>query len=333
MGDRNFIKILIMFRSRPAVLFFAFMATSFVHAQFTDVINSNRPGESMAAFSVGKTVIQAESGVYYTKEDHETLDYKVSGMGLDLDVRYGAFFEQLELIMNLQYQRDKVTAQLDEEKRSGFKQIILGGKYLIYDPNKNYEKKPNLYSWKANHSFSWHEFIPAVGIYGGFHFNLSDQYLLPNEPKISPKLMILTQNQFGKWVFVTNLIADMVTSDYMSFGYILTITRGINERWSAFLEHQGIKGDYYSDAIFRGGAAYLFKENFQIDASAGANMKDTPSILTFSIGVSWRFDENYQEVLLRAPKDDKDDKKSKAEKKKEKEAKKRKDAVEGTDGK
>ena len=33
------------------------------YAQYTDIINSNRPGKSMSAFSVGKTVIQAEPGI------------------------------------------------------------------------------------------------------------------------------------------------------------------------------------------------------------------------------------------------------------------------------
>jgi len=41
------------------------------YSQFTDVINSNRPGESMAAFSVGKTVFQAEAGLYSFKEKQE----------------------------------------------------------------------------------------------------------------------------------------------------------------------------------------------------------------------------------------------------------------------
>ncbi len=325
-----------MFQIRPAFSFFLLLATSFTQAQFTDVINSNRPGESMSPFSIGKTVIQAESGLYGTREKHSVLESELKGFGIDADLRYGAFFEQLELMMNLQYQYGKYTAPLVDETRSGFKQMTIGGKYLVYDPDKNYEKKPNLYSWKANHKFSWHDFVPSVGVYGGFNLNLFDSpYFYDNEEKFTPKLMVLTQNEFGHWVLVTNLIADKLTSDYASYGYILTLTRGFNERWSGFIENQGIQGDYYSDGIFRIGAAYLFQENFQIDANFGTNIKDTPSILTFGVGVSWRFDENYQEVLLRAPKDDKDKdkKKSKDEKKKEKEAKKRKDAVEGTETK
>lgn len=323
-----------MFKFRSSALLLLLMSTAFGYAQFTDVINSNRPGESMAAFSVGKTVFQAEGGLYGIKEKHDVLNYEAKGFGADLDLRYGALLEQLEFIANFQYQYDHYTAPLVDEHRNGLKQMTLGAKFLVFDPNKNYEKKPNLYSWKANHSFSWHEFIPAVGVYAGVNLNLfNSPYAYPDEEKLTPKLMILTQNQFGKWVFVTNIFADKLISNYMNYGYILTLTRGFNERWSGFLENQGIKGDYYSDAIFRIGAACLLKDNVQVDASIGKNLKDTPSILTAGIGISWRFDENYQDVLLRAPKDDSKDKKSKEEKKKEKDAKKRKDAIEGTETK
>ena len=49
-------------------------------AQFTDDINSNRPGRSMMAFSVGKSVFQTASGLHYVSEDHNTLDYKDGGI-------------------------------------------------------------------------------------------------------------------------------------------------------------------------------------------------------------------------------------------------------------
>jgi hypothetical protein len=321
-----------MFQSRPAILCLLLMATSFTYAQFTDVINSNRPGESMSPFSIGKTVIQTETGVTYLTEDHNVMRYETSGFALDADLRYGAFFEQFEMILNLQYRFDKYTTQVLEDKRNGFNQMTLGAKYLVYDPDKNYEKKPNLYSWKANHKFSWHDFVPSVAVYGGFNFDLFDSPFTKRPEKITGKLAALTQNEFGRWVFVTNLIVDDILSEYMSYGYVVTLTRGFNERWSGFIENHGYSGDYYSDGIFRGGAAYLLKENMQVDLSLGKNIKDTPSIFTISAGFSWRFDENYEDVLIRAPKD-KEPKKSKEEKKKEKEAKKRKDAIEGTETK
>lgn len=311
--------------------------TTAQYAQFTDVINSNRPGESMAAFSVGKTVFQAELGLYGFKEKHELLNYEANGFGSNLDIRYGAFLEQLEFIVNLQYQHEIFMAPLVNGNQSGFKKTIIGAKFLVYDPYKKYIEKPNLYSWKANHKFSYRQFIPAVGIYAGLNINLSDDAFvrpqIPADPKLSPKLMLLTQNQFGKFVLCTNIILDKFPSDKKSIDYVVTLTRGFNSRCSGFLENQGFNSDYYSDAIFRTGAAFLIKQNVQIDASIGVNYKDTPSVLAGGVGLSWRFDKNYNEVLLRIPKEKGDKKKSKEDKKKDKKKaknKKRLDDIEST---
>ena len=82
-------------------LFVSIFICQNIYAQYTDVINSNRPGESMSAFSVGKTVLQLESGVNFIKEKHSVLDYEASGFGFDLNGRYGFFREQLEAIVEL----------------------------------------------------------------------------------------------------------------------------------------------------------------------------------------------------------------------------------------
>ena len=78
------------------------------------------------------------------------------------------------------------------------------------------------------------------------------------------------------------------------------------------------------------GAAFLIRENIQIDASIAKNIKDTPEIFSGAVGISWRFDQNYERSLLRdthaieeKKSKDKKDKKSKKGK-----GKKRKDEVE-----
>jgi len=322
-----------MSKIKPLLLLLFF--TAIAHAQFTDVINSNRPGESMAAFSVGKTVIQAELGFHTFRERHSDTNYDAEGIGSDLQVRYGAFFEQLEFILDAQYQNEvyKNTTTLKSQRNSGFKEISLGAKYLVYDPMKNFEQKPNLYSWLANHKFSWRAFIPAVGVYGGFNIDLTDgkfdRPLYPEANKWSPTLGILTQNQFGRQVLVINVMADRLATKRESIDYVVTLTHGINSRWSAFIEHQGYISDWYSDAIFRGGAAWLPMENVQVDASIGTNIKNTPSVLVGGIGVSWRFDANYEDVMLRIPKEKGKESKADKKKKKDKEkSKKRLDAIE-----
>lgn len=297
------------------------------YAQYTDIINSNRPGKSMSAFSVGKTVIQVEAGLYGIKENHDLSRYEANGFGTELDVRYGVFFDQFEFTLNTQYQYDWYQAPLINDTRGGFKQITVGAKYLIYDPFIK-QDKPNVYSWKANHKFNWNQFIPAVAVYAGINFNLGNNpYTFPTDRSLSPKVMIITQNHFGsKWVWVNNIIADKYLTDCPTLGIISTMTRGFNMRWSGFLEFQGYKSDWYADTVFRLGAAYLIRENIQLDASFTKNVKDTPSLLLANIGMAWRFDNNYETNYKRVKNDKKKD--SKGKKSKQDKGKKRKDEVE-----
>ncbi|WP_264551577.1 transporter [Flavobacterium sp. N2038] len=272
-------------------------------AQYTDVINSNRPGETMSAYAVGKSVIQAEFGVYGIKEKHDLLDYDASGFGTDLTLRYGAFLEKLEFIVDLQYQMENYDTPYTSYKKNNFRQTVLGAKYLIYDPYKNYKKEANIYSYKANRNFQWREFIPAVSVFAGANFVGADNpYYFSPDGAISPKISLITQNLFGggSWVFVTNIIADYIGTDYPSYGYILTLTHGFNDHWSGFIENQGYKSDFYSDAIVRGGAAYLLSPNMQVDASISTNFKNTPSILYGGVGISWRYDGWYKEKQIEA---------------------------------
>jgi hypothetical protein len=294
------------------------MIPSIHYGQHTDQINSNRPGETMSAYAVGKSVIQIETGVYGIKQNHSLLNYDANGFGIDATLRWGLFMEKLELIADIQYQNEKYTTLFNSSNRADFKQTVLGAKYLIYDPFKNYEKKVNIYSWKANRAFNWRQLIPAVSVFAGANFTMADNpYSFSPESSISPKIILITQNHLGdgKWVFVTNIIADYVTTDYPSYGYVLTLTRGFNDKWSGFVENQGFKSDFYSDAIVRGGAAYLLNKDMQIDASISTSLKDTPSALYGGIGFSWRYDANYQEVRINIDNKDSDKKALKRAKK------------------
>lgn len=309
-----------MNRITALLILLGFFSFSNINAQYTDVINSNRPGKSMSAFSVGKTVFQAELGVYGVNEKHDLLDYQAKGIGTDLSLRYGAFLEQLEFIIDLQYQNDNFENYYENYNRKAFKQSIVGAKYLIYDPNKNYEEKIDVLSWKNNHKFKFRSLLPAVGIYAGMNLNLTNnEFSFPSDPKISPKAMLITQNQLGKSVFVTNIIADKIGTEFPSYGYIVTLTRGFTPEWIGFIETQGYISDYYADNVLRGGAAYLIQENIQLDANISVNFKNTPSLLVGGVGISWRFDENYTEILLRAPQEkSKKDKKGKSKSKNKK---------------
>jgi len=295
-----------------AIALSAFLMIPFIHyGQHTDEINSNRPGETMSAFAVGKSVIQVESGIYGIRENHDILKYDANGFGVDLTLRWGLFMEKLEFVADFQYQHEVFNPAIKYPDKSAMKQTVLGAKYLIYDPFKNYEKKVNIYSWKANHSFNWRQLIPAVSVFAGANLTFSDNpYYFSPEAAISPKVMLIAQNHLGdgSWVFVTNIIADYIGTDFPSYGYGITLTKGFNKNWSGFIENQGYMSDFYSDAIVRGGAAYLIHKDMQIDASISTSLKNTPSILYGGIGFSWRYDANYKEVRTKIDTGDSDKK-------------------------
>jgi hypothetical protein len=56
--------------------------------------------------------------------------------------------------------------------------------------------------------------------------------------------MLITQNHLGDgtWVFVTNIIADYIATDYPSYGYVLTLTK--DSMKMVWIENQGFKSDF-----------------------------------------------------------------------------------------
>ena len=277
-----------------AFLFFIVTFSSF--SQYTEVINSNRPGVSRSAFSVGTNVIQLEMGPYILNEDHSRLNREDRSYGIDFALRYGLLWEQLELNIEGTYQSTKRTFTntiTNEDRLNNFKTLTIGAKYLVYDPYKNAgEEKPNLYSWKANHSFKWRSLIPAISVYAGANFDSKDNpFTAFGIEGFSPKVMVATQNNFaGGWVFVMNFIKDRIGTDQSDFHYILTLTKSINQQWVAFGEVHGISSDFYADNLIRFGGAYLWNRNFQLDTALTFNTKDTPSVFGVTIGASYRLD-------------------------------------------
>lgn len=282
-----------------SLLFYSLLLIPFIKvtAQYTETLNSNRPGTSQGAFSVGRDVLQLEMGLGYGKEDHSLLKTETTGYIADYALRYGFWKEELEISIIGEYQNSTVTdsrgAVPYDYTQSNFRNNTIGAKYLFYDPYRARELRgPNLYSWKKNNTFQWEDLIPAISLYVGANFDTADNPYTPEVgTTISPKFVLSTQNNFlGGWVFVTNIIVDRVSTDFPSYSYILTLTHAFNPKFSMFVENQGIKSDFYADQLFRGGAAFLFTTDFQVDASVLLNAKDTPSRTYGRIGASYRFD-------------------------------------------
>ncbi len=283
-----------------------------VTAQYTEKINTNRPGISQGAFSVGNNVLQLEGGLGFGKEKHKIRDTKTNVFYFDYEIRYGLLIEQLEINLNGRYRREGITQTIgaNEQKitRANFEYNTIGVKYLIYDPYKKPKKDSiNLNSWRDQHKFKWKSLIPAVSAYVGMnHVASNNPFTFPTDPTISPKIVLMTQNNWwtnnsGSWVLVTNLIVDKITTDNPAYGWIVTSTHTLNDKWAIFGEYQGQKSDFYSDNILRLGGAYLFNNDLQIDANIATNFKDTPSLFHFNMGASYRFDWHTKDEIIEQP--------------------------------
>lgn len=313
-------------------------------SQYTETINSNRPGASQGAFAVGRQVVQGEAGFDFGKDSHSLRLYESNVYGANLALRYGLLWEQLELNANIRYQVSDinfVTGNTSNIFLSDLDLVQLGAKYLIYDPYKYGDDEPNLYSYHANHRFKWKSLIPAVSVYASaifdFKVNPFREFLAigPDaviEKGVSPNVAIITQNNWGRWVWVNNFIGDRISTNFPSYIWITTMTHSFSPKISGFLEYQHIVSDLYSDYIGRFGGAYLVSKNWQVDLSALLNIKDTPSRWNVGVGISYRLDLHDKDEKLEIKDDKKGNAKKQSERINKKKKNKRKDALDSEGG-
>lgn len=279
--------------------------TSFIAtAQYTETINTNKPGFSQGAFAVGKNVAQLEGSLFMLQEDHNLLQFERNHIGADFQLRYGLFLERLEVsytgVYNSVKQSNFSGGSSSDISFANLSRSTLGAKYLVFDPAQFFgEKKVNLYSYHANNKLDWRDLIPAVSVFAGANIHLGDNNPLvpPLDPTFSPRLELITQHNFGRWVIVTNFVGDRFTTDFPSYQWFLTVTHSLNNKWAFFGEYQGLKSDFYSDDLGRGGIAYLITKDWQVDAAATFNFKDTPSVFQVNVGMSYRLDFHKDEEI------------------------------------
>ena len=288
-----------------------------IKSQYTDQINSNRPGASIGAFAVGKNVIQFESGIEYRSYKHSGYNSSTFNSGnAFLSLRWGFLLEQLELTYEGVYGfgslNSKVTSPNYKYYLNGMLQNFIGLKFLVFDPFKK-ERKVNVYSWKANNRFKIRELLPAISITIGPNINFEKENPFPygnifsklykpiffqnigdkvdEEPFFHLRGTIATQSHFlSTWVLVTNFSYNRYLSDYAEKSYVLTLTHNFRPSWSIYIENEGSYSDLYRMTIFRTGVAFLFSNNLHFETSLGMNIKESPSMVFANFGASYRLD-------------------------------------------
>ena len=268
-----------------------------INAQYTEIINSKRPGFSESPYSIGTDVLQFETGLFYRSSNNESLIARPNTIGGELFFRYGKFFERLEFNAKIAYQNDEIKNPFGANYNiHGISELTIGAKYLIFQ-QKYTDKSKEIRSWKRRMAFDKKRLIPSVAAFAGVNTNFLGDGFKENE--LSLKGAVLLQNDFSdRLVLLTNLIADKILSDSNEYSYIATMTYALNFKWSYFIENQGIFEKGHAPKFHFGtGIAYLFSNNLQLDASVRTNLFDDYSFLYSAIGAAWRLDKHSDEII------------------------------------
>ena len=284
---------------KPFFLFFL-LVTNSLQAQYTDVINSNKPGFSESPYSVGTGVYQFESNFFLKNTSIEPTFTRPQSFGVDLLFRTSFFLEKLELNTQLTYQRDKVAFKnifTSHYFTSGLSKFTIGAKYLLFEPTYT-DKTKEVRSWKRRNAFDKKRFIPSVAIYLGMNTDFVNE--IHKTESITPKVGILLQHNLTReFNIISNVYYDKIGTDFSEISYIVTATQNFGKRWSGFLEHQGVFQKYQNNVNFGTGLAYLFSENFQINASTRYLLEGKSSGFFGGLGISYRIDkhqDSYKEL-------------------------------------
>ncbi len=271
---------------------FLLCSSTWIQAQYTEIINSKRPGLSESPYSVGTGVYQVEAGFFYKNSDKQSTFNSTRSIGTNLLLRTGQFFERLEINLDLSYQQDRKKFQntfTTTKKINGISKFTVGAKFLVYK-QKYRDISKEIRSWKKKYSFDWRRIIPSVGIYAGLNTNMLAEGF--KDTGMTPKAALLLQNDFtDKLVLITNIIGDKITGDSPEYGYITTITYAPSTRFSMFAENQGIFiKDSNNEFKIGAGFAYLLTPNLQFDISMRTNLNKSYTETYGGLGCSWRLD-------------------------------------------
>ena len=267
-------------------------------AQFTNVINSNRPGFSESPYSVGSRVYQLETSLFYRETNKYPTFYRPQSYGVDFLLRSSFLNEKLEFNINLAYQNEEVGFQNifnSSYQKAGISKLIVAAKYLVFE--KKYEdKSKEIRSWVARNSFDWKRLIPSVAIYAGANTGVPENIYKANS--FSPKVGILLQNDLSdNFNIITNMFYDRIGTELPELSYIVTATYSYRPRWSIFIENQSMFDKYQYQSNIGTGIAFLFNRHLQINSSFRLLADGKSSGFYSSFGASYRLDRHVDKVL------------------------------------
>jgi hypothetical protein len=302
--------------------FLLLLYTAFASAQYTNIINSSRPGFAETPFSIGTGVTQIEAGFQHSSADNFLENTTLKSNTFNQTLRFGAWSEKLEFKFLFDQGFNKLNSKLNSSYGSSIGGSLGAGvKFLVFDP-KNKIKTEEIRSWRKRTGPRWKKHLPYIAISTSVSFGLdprvkeninislsnissledfSNVETILNE-RGNIKLGLLLQNHIKEhWVIVSNFTYERRFFEESNGSNICNIivagTYNYNKKWSFFGENKNVFNAYQNNYDLRIGAVYLLNNNIQFDTSINRNIGNTHNTSGISLGFSWRLDEHVDKPL------------------------------------
>lgn len=264
------------------ILILLLLATSLAFSQRQKTIDSDRPGQSMSPHTVGKYVLQVQTGFDYTSHSNDLpyrSRYSYSIFGNETNVRFG-LLDILEINGSIGYR----VYNTDYEDNSRADRTQQGAELLRIGTRVNILDHDGL--------------TPAIAV--------SAELVIPYETDVYNfidygfrGMVIIKQPITKEWAVTGNIgIFDNPAVPDFFYPYTLNTSYSFNDKLSAFVEIYGYlnsiefsengiidNGDINYDA----GVGYLLNDDLLLDFSIGRNNSFGDGDWYVNAGASFRF--------------------------------------------
>ena len=257
------------------LLFLTLSLSCFCYGQ-DDNIQSDRPGQTFSAATVGQGVLQLQSGLLINRQNS---NFDI--LGFDF-----LSFNSLVHSFNLRY---GLSDRFEISSRIGSGRIAnrLDGELLGSDRS--------VFGWSPGIRY---EIIqsngqgPALGVLGEVNIIDLVNESFPGIPNsVQPLILFLYSQSLSELFTISGNLGSTWISDFEeAIGiYTVNLSAGLSNKVSTYVELFGNFGGFgFFTIAFDGGVAYLVNSNLQLDLSLGFGQNNGLNQFLADFGVSWR---------------------------------------------
>ncbi len=233
-----------------------------VKAQYAKNIRSDRPGQGNSSYSVGKGMLQIQSGIDFEHYDASTIAW--NNIKPATVIRYG-IGKRIDI-------NGSISAVSQKNRISGVEHKID----MMFD------------SWTlgARANFvAGGGIVPALAIQA----NVIAPINAPDRDYGYSTLLSATEQLSRRFVLLVNVgVTSRGDGSKPNKFYVVNLGYSISAKLSTYIEGYGTISAGGSEHKWDGGFAYLLRNNLQLDLYGGVGQKFTFNDNFVSFGVSWR---------------------------------------------